>query len=85
MQASKYKPKLVLGARRVDRLEELKKRCLANGAADVRFRSLRLSTVVSPVSWLPRVPSLVFLVLRLVPRVPSLVSCLVSHVSCLAS
>jgi short-subunit dehydrogenase len=35
IQLSKFAPKLVLAARRIDRLEELKKRCLTAGAAEV--------------------------------------------------
>jgi hypothetical protein len=34
VQLAAHKPKLVLGARRVDRLEELKKKCLKAGAED---------------------------------------------------
>jgi len=34
-QVSKFKPKLVLAARRVDRLEDLKKKCLELGAEEV--------------------------------------------------
>jgi len=35
VQLSAFKPKLVLAARRVDRLEELKKKCIAKGAEEV--------------------------------------------------